>query len=215
MDPYGGGGSQQMMSMSMSSACACVVLAAGGLLLWNQSNKKTDTTSAPIYKPSKKEDDETTAPSTGGAVADGLYNVKYGGVEMIVNPDTCESTLVGFGEPNESDKGAWSFRAVPNRPGYYYVSSEHRTFKKGCDLKYLTAPSDCKGSPLLDRPVYADRQYWQLAPNGQGKYMLKNASCTDKRDSSYVMSSGVKTGWNDASMASREGSPYSLIPWGS
>jgi hypothetical protein len=145
-------------------------------------------------------------------VTEGLYNVKYGNTQMIVNPDTCKSTLVGFGEPSETDKGAWSFRAVPNRPGYYYVSSEHRTFKKGCELKYLTAPSDCKGSPVLDKPVYADRQYWQLIPQGD-KYMLKNSACTDKRDNSYVMSSGARGGWNNAGMSSRDGSPYSLIPW--
>ena len=214
MDPYGGG-SQQMMSMSMSSACACVVMAAGGFLLWNQSQPKPTQAPTPVYVPPKKEDDEETSRPSTGAVAEGLYNVKFGGVEMIVNPDTCESNLVGFGMPTESDKGAWQFKAVPNRPGYYYVSSEHRTFKKGCDLKYLTAPSDCKGSPILDKDVWADRQYWQLVPGVNGKYMLKNASCADRRASSYVTSDGVNTGWNNAQMSSREGSPYNLVPWGS
>ena len=208
MDPYGGG-QQQMMSMSMSSVCACVVLGAGAFFLMSQS--KPAPTPAPTLAPPPK-DDTTDKPSTSGVITDGLYNVKYGDVEMIVNPDTCKSTLVGFGDPMESDKGAWFFKAVPNRPGYYYVSSEHRTFKKGCDLKYLTAPSDCKGSPVLDNPGYADRQYWQLVPQGD-KYMLKNASCTNKRGSEYVLSSGKKSGWNDAQMASRFGSPYSLTPF--
>lgn len=212
MDPYGGG-QQQMMSMSMSSACACVALGGVAFFMYSQSQKPKPTTAPPTAAPEPIE--KTTAPSGGvGSVTEGLYNVRFGDVEMIVNPGTCKSTAVGFGDPTESDKGAWFFKAVPNRPGFYYVSSEHRTFKKGCDLKYLTAPADCKGSPVLDNSGYADRQYWQVVPQGD-KFMLKNASCTNKRGNEYLLSSGVKSGWNDAQMAARFGSPYSLTPFGS
>ena len=214
----GGGGQQQMMSMSMSSVSlvACVALGAGAWFMWS-GNKSPPPTSAPSFA----EVVSTPTPGSGtggsgtyGTVADGQYNVKYGGLQMYVDADNCTNNGVGFTDTTENDGQVWNFRAVPNRPGYYYVSSEHRLFKKGCDLKYLTAPATCGGTPVLDKPVWADRQYWKLEPSGtDGQYQLKNASCYDKRAESFLTSSGVKAGFNQSIMTSRGGSPYSLNKW--
>ena len=226
MDPYGGGGGQQqMMSMSISSVClvACVALAAGGLFFMNSSSKadeeKKREAAAREAAAREAAANSTGAPNSGGggsgggSIQAGMYNVGSGGVSMIVNPDNCTDTKVGFSDPQENDKHAWNFKPVPGRPGYYYVQSEHRLFKKGCDVAYLTADSDCASSPSLDKPVWADRQYWQLLPTGNGQYQLRNAACASKRAASYLTSSGVNKGWGVFQMTDRGGTSYTLTPW--
>jgi hypothetical protein len=201
------GGQSQMMSMSMSSLCLVSVVAAGGVLLWMNGNKPKTTqppepmTSGPVG---------TSAPD---GLASGMYNIKYGGVGMSVLPQTCGSTDVGFNNTEENDQQVWNLKPVQGRAGVYYVASEHKQFDSGCPTKYLTAPESCSGTPILNDPKYADRQYWNLVPSGDGKYMLRNMSCADKRQASYLSSSGTTGGFAKAQMTSREGSAYSINPW--
>ena len=227
MNSYGGG-SSQMMSMSMSSVSlvACAAIAAGGFWYMTNKNKESGddmsmtaaaSAAASAAAAAAGPTSTGTAGTSGepaGTVNDGLYNIKYGGVNMIVNPYNCTTTDVGFGEAVENDRAAWNLRQVPGRPGMYYVSSEHRLFKKGCDLKYLTAPVSCDGSPVLDTAKWADRQYWKLVPGGgDGKFQLRSVSCMEKRANSYLTSRGSSGGWNTSVMSPRDGSPYSLVPW--
>lgn len=224
MDPYGGGGGQQqqMMSMSISSVClvACVAIAAGGFYFMNSSSSKAndEKKARDAQLAAQLAANSTAAPNSGGgtsggSIQAGMYNVGSGGVSLIVNPDNCTDKQVGFDDPQENDKHAWNFKPVPGRPGYYYVQSEHRLFKKGCDLAYLTADSDCASTPSLDKPVWADRQYWQLLPSGNGQYQLRNAACAAKRAPSYLTSSGVNKGWGAFQMTDRGGTSYNLTPW--
>lgn len=222
---YGGGGQSQMMSMSMSSVSlvACLAIAGGAWYVMSNSNKnKNDGERPSAYysggdmgssAPMNSQIPITNAPGTGGTVTDGNYNIKYGGINMMTEYKNCNSSRVGFGDSVENDQQVWNFKAVSNRPGYYRISSEHNAFDGGCDLKYLTAPVNCEGSPLLDKPNWADRQYWKLEASGDGKFMLRNAACADKRQKSYLTSSGVRTGWNTSNMTSTGGSPYSLNAW--
>lgn len=204
------GGQSQMMSMSMSSLCLVSVVALGGaaLLMMNNNKEKPKETDAPVMTPVG-----TTGPETGGALGAGWYNIKYGGVGMSVNPKSCGSTQVGFNNTTENDQQVWSLQPVPGRTGLYYVSSEHKQFDSGCNVKYLTAPTNCDGTPELNKPEFADLQYWSLVPRGDGKFMLRNQSCADKRQSSYLSSSGVAGDMAKSTMTSREGSPYSINPW--
>ena len=212
MGSYGmgmNGGQSQMMSMSMSSLCLVSVVAVAGVGLWMMSNNKPKTTPAP---PS-----DGGAPPAGTSAPEGLgagmYNIKYGGVGMSVQPNACSSTDVGFNNTTENDQQVWNLRPVPGRSGVYYVASEHKQFDAGCDLKYLTAPQSCSGTPVLHKPEFADLQYWNLVPSGDGKFMLRNMSCADKRQASYLSSSGTAGGFAKAQMTSREGSAYSVNPW--
>ncbi len=203
------GGQSQMMSMSMSSLCAVSVVAAAGVLFYMQSNKGK-TAPSPAVPLADSTPAGTAAPE---GLAAGMYNIKYGSVGMAVDPTGCSSTQVGFNSTVENDKQVWNLRPVPGRAGVYYVASEHKQFENGCPTKYLTAPESCDGTPNLDNPQYADRQYWSLVPSGDGKYMLRNMACADKRAASYLSSSGTTGGFAKASMTSREGSAYSINPW--
>lgn len=203
------GGQSQMMSMSMSSVCLVSVVAAVGILFFMNANKDKNKPPSPAID---------IAPSTPAGTAapeglNGMYNIKYGGVGLSVDPTGCSSTDVGFNNTVENDKQVWNLRAVPGRTGVYYVASEHKQFENGCPTKYLTAPESCSGTPNLNDPKYADRQYWNLVPSGDGKYMLRNMSCADKRQASYLSSSGTAGGFAKAQMTSREGSAYSVTPW--
>ena len=224
---YGGGGmgggqSQQMMSLSASSSsiALCAVAAFGALYMMRGSGTNAGMSFWGGGANTSRQDEDgpnTTATSSqevSGTVSDGSYNVKYGGLQMVVDPRSCKDSKVGFGQAIEGDRAAWNLRQVPGRPGLYYVSSEYRTFRQGCANKYLTAPLQCKGSPTLDTPRWADRQYWRFVPTGDGKYQLRSASCMEQRSPSYVASAGSgQGGWNVAGMQAREGSPYSLSPW--
>lgn len=203
------GGQSQMMSMSMSSMCAVSVVAAAGVLLFMNSSKPKPSPPAPVFVENTAPAG-TTAPEGLGA---GTYNIKYGGVGMAVLPQTCGSTEVGFNNTTENDQQVWNLRPVPGRSGVYYVASEHKQFDSGCPTKYLTAPETCSGTPILNDPKYADRQYWNLVPSGDGKYMLRNMSCADKRQAAFLSSSGTAAGFAKAQMTSREGSAYSITPW--
>lgn len=223
MDPmYGGGNQQQMMSMSISSAClvACVAIAGGVFFMSRGNNNNNSGKSGSVSSGAAGGEIALSSTMTGtsapvsGPLKEGLYNVVSGGVSMIVNPDNCTDTQVGFDDPQENDKHAWNLRPVNGRPGFYYIQSEHRLFKKGCDLSYLTAPSDCSGTAVLDRPVWADRQYWQLVPSGNGGYQLRNASCAAKRAPSYLTSSGVNKGFGVFQLHDRSGTTYSFNPTG-
>lgn len=202
------GGQSQMMSMSMSSLCLVSVVAAAGVGFWMMSNNKPKNTLPP--EPPAAGPTGTSAPEGLGA---GMYNIKYGGVGMAVRPQTCASTEVGFDTTVENDQQVWNLKPVPGRSGVYYVASEHKQFDSGCPIKYLTSPETCSGTPVLDAPNFADRQYWNLVPSGDGKYMLRNMSCADKRKPSYLSSSGTAGDFAKAQMTSREGSAYSINPW--
>lgn len=217
-----------MMSMSASSVSliACAALAIGGFYMMNSSNKgAADAAKAAQEKvaadaraaqASKSEGGPGQGPgqaSTGGvgAINPGMYTISSGGMSMIINPDNCTDTSVGINDATGDDRQAWNLSPVPGRPGYYYIQSEHRLFKKSCNLAYLTAPSDCSGvGATLDTPQWADRQYWQLVPTGNGSYQVQNAACAAKRAPSYLMSSGVTKGMNVLSLSSRSGTPYTF-----
>lgn len=211
MDPYGGG-NQSMMSMSASSVSllACAAIAAGAFYMMNSGPTKPPQ--LPVQPAVVAASESTSAPAA-GAVNPGMYNVVSGGVSMIIDPENCTNTQVGFDDATGSDKQAWNLSPVPGRPGYYYIQSEHRLFKKGCNLSYLTAPAECNGvGATLDTPQWADRQYWQLVPTGNGAYQIRNAACAAKRAPSYLMSSGVNRGMNTFTLSDRSGTAYNFNP---
>ena len=212
----GGGQQQQMMSMSMSSVCLLGMVAVAGGLYYTTMQKPTP----PPATMASTMDTSIPGPPSGGPLADGSYNIQYGNMRLAASNKTCSRQNVGFQEGIEGDKHAWNLRAVPGRPGYYYVSSESRAFNNTCQSRFLTAANDCNGSPMLDAPGKADSQYWKLVPQypgdtTSGRYMLQSASCQNKRQNDYVISSGSKEGWNAAKMTKTSGSPYLITPWGS
>ena len=215
MDMYGmggmggGGGQQQQMMMSMSFSCVCVV--GIGALAWALMSKSSSQQD-PIMPPSP--DMAMTAPPEENIMKDGLYNIKYGDMAMASSSKECARAGVGFVSSKEADKQAWNFKAVPNRPGFYWISSENRGFAKTCESRFLTAADDCKGSPMLDKAGKADSQYWKLVPgSSEGRYMLQNSACTNKRQNDLLFSSGSKAKWNGAQMTKISGSPYQITPW--
>ena len=217
MDPYGGG--QQMMSMSMSSisllACAAI---AGAYFLMPKGPSKEQVESekqAAVASMMAASASSTQVPSSSpsGAVQAGMYTISNGGVGLIVNPKTCTDNRVGFEDPAPGDTHAWNLKPVPNRPGYYYLQSESRLFRQGCNLAYLTAPTNCDGTPVLDTDRWADRQYWELVPSGNGSYQLRNAACAAKRAPSYLASSGTEKGWGKFKMFDRSGTSYVFTPY--
>ena len=143
---------------------------------------------------------------------DGRWNITYGGLTLGVDTKDCTTSNVWFDDTTGENKQQWNLRAVPGREDVYQIHSEERLFDKGCEHAYLTAPASCTGPATLDKPQFADRQWWQLVPNTvTGGYEVRNVSCANKRWPSYMISSGAQGGvGNTARLASRAGAPYVL-----
>jgi hypothetical protein len=144
---------------------------------------------------------------------DGVREIKYGGVNLVVPPSSsCKGNQKPyFKTPTNTDQPLWNFDPVPNRDDTYYIRSEHKQFKKGCNM-YLTAPSGCKNNAeaTLEKPVYADRQYWKAIPSGDG-YQLMSVACQNSRGFPYLSSKGASgSRSNTLRMANRIGTTYTI-----
>ena len=212
-----GAGNQQMMMMVgvLSVCCVCVVAIGAGV--WFMQGKPASTP-APVINPSNV-NDGTPAP-TGGDMA-GVKTIKYGGTALVVppkakcNPANAQKYKVYLNDASESDQHQWKFIDVPGREDTYYIRSEQKNFRNGCNL-YLTSPQSCSdGNDVgLDKAGYAERQYWKLKPTGDG-YQLVSVHCENSRGNKYLISKGVigsgkKATDNTMRMSSREGAIYKI-----
>lgn len=213
-----GAGNQQMMMMMavMCVCCVSVIAIAGGA--WYLQGKKTPQPSPAVVYPTAAGDDDDDEP-TGGDMA-GVKTIKYGGTALVVppkskcNPSSAQAHKVYLNNASESDQHQWKFIDVPGRPGTYYIRSEQRNFRNGCNL-YLTSPQSCNsGNDVgIDKSGYAERQYWKLKPTGDG-YQLVSVHCENSRGNKYLISKGVLGGKkatdNTMRMSDREGAIYKI-----
>jgi len=203
---------QMMMVVGLScAACLCLASVAGGAWFMYKSPA---TTTAPTTTTTTTTDTDTAS----GDVA-GMKQIKNGGLSLVVDPKSQNSKSTWFEDTQENLQHVWEFVPVPNKDETYYISSQQRQFKKGNNTMYLTAPatSNCSGSPTVDKPVYADRQYWKVIPSGDG-YQLASVACLNRRAPPYLMSSGARAGnkkgaskGRTATFSARSGSVYSLV----
>lgn len=208
-------GSQSQMMMvgvSLVASCCLMSVCAGAYYMYADAAQKAEDARLAAELAAAEVPEETTAP--GGDLTGGLRKIKYGSASLVVDPKKCSNKSVWFEDSQENDQHLWSFLPVPNKPDTYYIQSEQKLFKKGCPTQYLTGPSDtaCKGSATIDKPVYADRQYWKVVQSGD-KYQLVNVACQNRRAGSYMISSGARTGNKDAknrkaNFTARAGTPY-------
>ena len=217
----GGGGQQQqmMMGVSVSSVCmVCLMMLVFGFM-YMQGTGANGPASCPTGQTRNAltgycetpagDGDTSTSTSTSGSVSSGRYKIKYGGVSMVGDSKSCASKKVWFEDTQDNDQHLWNLEPVAGKD-YYYIANENKLFKKGCSSRYLTVPKDCQGAVSLDRPQYADRQYWRVVGGTEGA-QLQSVSCANKRWASYLTSNGVKSGpANRARMTNRGGSPYVL-----
>lgn len=209
-----GGNQKMMMMVGLACVCCVCVLALGGgaYFLMKDDEKKPDPGPSPLL--SGPTDDEPSGPTTGGGESglEGLRRIKYGSVSMVApSNSSCNQTpKVYFKNSQENDQHLWNFDPT-NKDGVYRIRSEQKSFKKGCNM-YLTAPNGCKSNSevTLDRPIWADRQYWKVVPSGDG-YQLMNVACENARAFPYMISKGASSGKsNTARMGNRIGTTYSL-----
>ena len=219
---YGGGqnDSSMMMSMGMSCVCAVSVLALSGAAFYmmNDGEKKEAALleQQQLAAAAAAATEEDVAPtssmgfsSSGATDIGGRRVIKTGGNSLVVDPKKCSNKQVYFANTKENDSHRWNFIPVPNKEGYYYVQSESRLFKRACP-GYLTATSSCDGGVQIDRPVFADRQYWQAVQTGSG-HQLQNVACLNKRKASYLTASGGKSGkTNQGRLYNRAGTIFTL-----
>ena len=221
---YGGGSndSSMMMSMGMSCVCAVSVLALGGAAFYAMNNSEKDKEAELLAEQQRlaaaaaAADEEDDAPassmgfsSMGATDIGGRRVIKTGGNSLVVDPKKCSNKQVYFANTKENDSHRWNFIPVPNKEGYFYVQSESRLFKRACP-GYLTATSSCDGGVQIDKPIYADRQYWQAVQTGSG-HQLQNVACLNKRKASYLTASGSKSGkTNHGRLYNRAGTIFTL-----
>jgi hypothetical protein len=211
------GQTQQMMMMGLSSvACFCLLCVMAGAAWWllQSGTLNPQTTEAPEYNVDSSKEDDDDSSSTD--FSSGLKKIKYGSASLVVDPKNTKNKNVWFEDSQENDQHLWSFVPVSNKPDTYYIQSEQRLFKKGSGNMWLTGPADraCTGSPTVDKPVYADRQYWKVVPSGD-RYQLVNVACENRRSPAIMMSSGARTGNGDAKnrrprFTGRGGTPYTI-----
>lgn len=217
-----GNQTQMMMMMALScAACMCLVSVAGGALYFFRNPPKDS--GGDLGGDIDLSGNQTTAPTSssssssgGGSSLTGTYMIKNGGLSLVVDPKNAKNKTVWFEDSQESNQHEWNITPVRNKPDYVYIQSDHRLFKKGSNNSYLTGPQNCStGGPTVERPIYADRQYWKLVQTGD-KYQLVNAACENRRSPSYMISSGARSGngrgkGRSARFSARSGSPYSIV----
>ena len=209
-----GGGQSQMMMMGVSSvACMCLMCVICGAAWYLYSTGAMTSTPKPPADTGGG-DDTTDAPST--SFTDGTKMIKSGSASLVVDSKNTKNKNVWFEDSQTNDQHLWSLIPVSNKTDTYYIQSEQRLFKKGSGNMWLTGPADraCTGSPTVDKPVYADRQYWKVVPSGD-KYQLVNVACENRRSPSIMISSGARTGNGDAQnrrprFTGRGGTPYTI-----
>lgn len=210
-----GAGNQQMMMMVgvMCVCCVCMIAIAAGVWMMQKKPAPTPAPTDPPAPPS------STAEDTGGDMA-GVKTIKYGGTTLVVppkakcNPSGAQAHKVYLNDGSEGDQHQWKFIDVPGRSGTYYIRSEQKNFRNGCNL-YLTSPQSCNsGNDVgIDKSGYAERQYWKLKPTGDG-YQLVSVHCENSRGNKYLISKGVLGGKkatdNTMRMSDREGAIYKI-----
>lgn len=201
-------GSKNMMMMLAIGCVSCVFLMSvvGGAIYYLNPPKKEDSES-PTDAPGP------ITPPAGGGDLDGLRQIKYGGVNMVV---PASSNCGGrqkpyFKTPTGTDQALWNFDPVSGQDDVYYIRSENKQFKKGCNL-YLTSPTGCKSNAeaTMEKPLYTDRQSWKAIPSGDG-YQLMSVACQNSRGFPYLTSKGSGGGkGNTPRMANRVGTTYMI-----
>ena len=230
MSMFGGGSSpgynatssqtpQQLVLVSLSVICLAAV--AGGAVWYMNKSRSQTASAAPTSHTSPS---GPTSPlmsplqlnSSAQSVArglDGRYTVTYGDLGLRVNTTSCNSGNVWFDNTTEGMGHQWNLRTVPGFEDVYFIRSEDRSFDKGCDRAYLSAPSSCTGFVSLERPNNSDRQFWQLVPSTtqNGGFEIRSVYCGKKRWPSFMISSGTQGGVANAPrLSARDGSSYTL-----
>jgi hypothetical protein len=210
--------SKTMMMVGLALVCCVSLMSVAGGAMWylNDDTKKKEEEEKEKAAAAERERaallDGTPSTSTGGDL-DGLRRIKYGSVSMVAPSDgKCSGKKKPyFQNTKTNDQHLWNFDPVAGKDDTYYIRSEQRMFKKGCPM-YLTAPSSCASNSqaTLEKPTYADRQYWKAVPSGDG-YQLMSVSCQNARGFPYLVSRGATSGKsNTARMANRTGTTYTI-----
>lgn len=204
-----------MMMMLGIGCVSCVFLMSvvGGAMYYLNTPKKDDDGTGAGTGGTPSPSSSSDEPDVSAGDLAGVRQIKYGGVNLVVpGSSNCGGNQKPyFKTPTGTDQALWNFDPVANQEDVYYIRSENKQFKKGCNL-YLTSPSGCKSNAqaTLEKPVYADRQYWKAVPSGDG-YQLMSIACQNSRGFPYLSSKGTGGGKsNTPRMANRIGTTYMI-----
>lgn len=226
----GGGGSQiAIVGISLSLLSASAV---GAYLFLNrsQSSSNKSRTSQGIQNQPQQTDEPTNTPFTspdgrqinlvkplpappGQSGLDGRYSIKYGSLSLSVDGSSCDKNWVWFDESASNDVMKWNIRSVPGYEGVYTIESQDRIFRSACENAFLTVSSNC-AQVTLESPGLKDRQYWRLiADQIKGGYFIQSVHCYNRRQTSFMISSGVTAGTtNTPRFIQSSSAAYKLIP---
>jgi hypothetical protein len=224
-----GGGTNQLAIVGISLSLLSASAIAGYFLMTKGTSSKSQNSSPVIVnQPQTDEESPTRFTSADGreinlvkplpappgqSGLDGRYSIKYGSLSLAVDASSCDKNWAWFDESASNDNMVWNIRSVPGYEGVYTIESQDRIFQKGCENAFLTVSSNC-GQVSLESPGLKDRQYWRLiADQVKGGYFIQSVHCYNRRQNSFMISSGVTAGTTNTPRFTQSASAaYNLIP---